>query len=76
MEHSRIQPISVNNQEPTCLAALTVMAEKLGVSSEQIRLALKMSAIPAESPASEWSSMLERALSLLTHPVRGYDHAL
>lgn len=76
MEHSHIQPVSVNDHEPTCLAALTVMAAHLGVSSEQIHLALTMSCIPHAAPAGEWSGVLERALSLLTHPVRGYDHAL
>ena len=76
MEHTLIQPISVNGQDPTCFAALTVMAAHLGVSDEQVRLALMMACIPYAAPAGEWSGVLERALSLLTHPVRGYDHVL
>ena len=76
VEHSRIQPISVNGQEPTCLAALTVMAAPLGVSEAQVRLALTIACIPPLAPAGEWHGVLERALSLLTHPVRGYNYAL
>ena len=76
MEQNRIHPVPVDAQEPTCLAALSVMAAHLGVSSTQVRLALKMACIPLERPAAEWADVLPRALSLLEHPVRGYDHAL
>ena len=76
MEHSLIQPCPVDDTEPTCVAALTIMAAHLGASREQVQLALKMSCIPQESPAHEWADVLSRALSLLTFPVRGYDHAL
>ena len=76
MEHSQIQPVAVDDQEPTCVAALTVMAAHLGVSNEQVLLALKMSCIPPESPAHEWADVLSRALSLLTFPVQGYSHVL
>ena len=76
LEQRRIQPVAVSDHEPTCVAALTVMAAHLGVSREQVHLALTMSCIPPAAPAGDWSTVLERALSLLTHPVRGYAHAL
>lgn len=67
MEHSLIQPCPVDDTEPTCVAALTIMAAHLGASREQVHLALTGCAIPSQAAAKDWESSLSRALDVLAH---------
>lgn len=76
MEPTDLQPHATNGHGPTCFAALSVMADaaKLDVSGAQLRAALKMACIPGDAEAQEWGDVLERVLSLVTHPAGDYHY--
>ena len=70
MEHSLIQPVAVNGQEPTCFAALTVMVKNLGCDAVQLEATLKECSIPIQGNAEEWTSSLMRAQTWLEYSLR------